>query len=89
LIPGVIGLAVIVFVITNVDDILLLAAFLADRSLRPRAIVAGQFVGIAILRAARAVAAVLALAVPEGWLGLLGFAPRPWRTCLVCPLDAR
>ena len=43
---GVIGLGVVVFATTNIDDILLLAAFFSDRTLRPRAIVIGQFAGI-------------------------------------------
>ena len=72
---GVIGLGVVVFATTNIDDILLLAAFFADRTLRPRAIVIGQFAGIGALTAVSAVAALLALTIPEGWIGLLGLVP--------------
>lgn len=68
-------MAVVVFATTNVDDILLLSAFFADQSLRGRAIVIGQFAGIGLLTAVSAVAALLALAVPEGWTGLLGLFP--------------
>jgi cadmium resistance protein CadD (predicted permease) len=71
----VVGVGVVVFATTNIDDILLLAAFFADRTLRPRAVVVGQFVGIGVLTAASAVAALLALAIPDGWIGLLGLAP--------------
>jgi cadmium resistance protein CadD (predicted permease) len=69
------GLAIVVFVTTNVDDILLLAAFFANRTFRPRSIVIGQFAGIAALTAMSAVAALLAVAIPEGWIGLLGVVP--------------
>lgn len=68
-------MGVAVFATTNIDDILLLSAFFADRALRPRAVVIGQFVGIGVLTAVSAAAALLALAIPEGWVGLLGLAP--------------
>jgi len=58
-------LGVVVFTTTNIDDILLLSAFFADGSIRPRAIVIGQFAGIGVLTAVSIAAALLALAVPE------------------------
>ncbi|MFN0242684.1 MAG: cadmium resistance transporter, partial [Planctomycetota bacterium] len=64
-----------VFASTNVDDLFLLAAFFADPRLRPRAIVAGQFLGIGALTAASAVAALAALTVPDGYVALLGVVP--------------
>src|SRR5688572_980443 len=69
------ALGIVVFATTNIDDILLLAAFFADRTMRPAAVVVGQFVGIAALTFASAVAALLALTVPDGWIALLGIAP--------------
>jgi cadmium resistance protein CadD (predicted permease) len=39
----------VLFATTNIDDILLLSAFFADRTLRPAAVVVGQFAGIAVL----------------------------------------
>ncbi len=63
------------FVATNVDDIFLLAVFFADRSIKRRAVVVGQFVGIGALVGASWLAARLALAIPEGWVALLGLAP--------------
>lgn len=72
---SVVALAVLVFAATNLDDILLLAAFFADRTLRPRAIIVGQFAGITILTLMSGAAALLALSIPEGWIGLLGLAP--------------
>jgi cadmium resistance protein CadD (predicted permease) len=65
----------VVFVATNVDDIFLLAVLFADRSIQPRALVMGQFAGIGVLVSVSWIAARLALAIPPGWVALLGFAP--------------
>lgn len=72
---GVLGVAVVVFASTNVDDIFLLAAFFADRHLSPRSVVIGQFLGIGALVGASAGAAWASLAVPEGYIALLGIVP--------------
>ena len=69
------GVAVVVFAATNVDDILLLAAFFATPDLSPRQVVAGQFLGMTVLVAASVVCALFAVVIPEGWIGLLGLAP--------------
>ena len=69
------GVGIVVFAATNLDDMLLLAAFFADARMSRRAIVAGQFLGIGALVAAAVLAARLALAVPAGWIALLGFVP--------------
>ena len=69
------GLAAVVFAATDVDDLLILAAFFAQRRIRPAAIVAGQYLGIAALFAVSALAAWLALGVPKQWVALLGLAP--------------
>lgn len=69
------GVAVVVFVSTNVDDLLLLSAFFSDPSFEPRHVVAGQFLGIGALVAASATCALFALVVPEGFIGLLGILP--------------
>lgn len=71
----VLGIAVVAFVSTNIDDILLLSAFFADDHLRTRSVVLGQFAGIAALVVTSAVCALAALVVPEGWTSLLGLAP--------------
>ncbi len=69
------GVAVVVFASTNVDDILLLAALFSDPSFKPRQVIAGQFIGITALVALSMVGAWLTFAVPPGWIGLLGLAP--------------
>jgi cadmium resistance protein CadD (predicted permease) len=63
------------FVATNVDDLFLLAALFADRTLRPRSIVAGQLAGIGALVAASAAAALATVALPVRWIALLGIVP--------------
>lgn len=73
--PGTLGVAVVVFASTNVDDVFLLAAFFADPHLRARSVVLGQFVGIGALVAASAAAAWASLAVPDGYPALLGVVP--------------
>jgi cadmium resistance protein CadD (predicted permease) len=70
-----ISVGMVVFASTNIDDIFLLAAFFADRRLAQRAVIIGQFVGIGALVLVSVIAAWLAVAVPEGWLSLLGLAP--------------
>ena len=68
-------IGITVFVATNIDDLFLLAAFFANPQVQQRSIVAGQFLGIGILTLASALAAYFALALPEGWVALLGLAP--------------
>ncbi|WP_437738265.1 cadmium resistance transporter [Sorangium sp. So ce1335] len=69
------GVSAVVFISTNVDDILLLSAFFSDPDFTPRQVVAGQFLGMAALVAASVACALLAVRVPDGWIGLLGLAP--------------
>src|SRR5687768_4582300 len=69
------GIGIVVFVSTNIDDIFLLAAFFADPRLRHRSIVVGQYVGISALVLVSALAALLALSLPAGWVALLGVVP--------------
>jgi len=69
------ALGVVVFVATNIDDVLVLAAFFADPTLARRSIVVGQFVGIGMLVLASTAAALLAFVVPDGWTALLGLVP--------------
>jgi cadmium resistance protein CadD (predicted permease) len=69
------GVGVPVFASTNVDDILLLSAFFSDPSFTNHQVVIGQLLGIGVLVVVSAACAFLSLAVPEGWIGLLGLAP--------------
>jgi cadmium resistance protein CadD (predicted permease) len=69
------GLAIALFATTNVDDLLVLAGFFADRSYRTRDVVAGQYLGVVVLFAASVVVALLALVIPREYVGLLGIFP--------------
>jgi cadmium resistance protein CadD (predicted permease) len=70
-----VGLAVALFASTNVDDILVLVGFFADRRLSPREIVLGQYAGITVLFGASLAASLLSLVVPSAYIGLLGVIP--------------
>lgn len=69
------GVATVVFVSTNVDDILLIAMLFADPALKPRSVIIGQFLGIGALISVSAVAGIAAIAVPEAYVALLGAVP--------------
>ncbi|HKW00005.1 MAG TPA: cadmium resistance transporter [Vicinamibacterales bacterium] len=69
------GVAIVVFASTNIDDIFLLTAFFADSHLTTRSVLIGQFAGIGVLVVTSAVAALAAIALPEGWVALLGLVP--------------
>lgn len=74
-----IATAVVVFAATNVDDLVVLSfLFLVSRTdgrLRPWQVVAGQTVGIAVLVASAAAAAVGLVVVPTRFVRLLGLVP--------------
>ena len=68
-------LAAALFAATDVDDLFLLIAFFADPRARAGEVVAGQFLGIGGLVAASLVLALMTLAVPTAYVGLLGLIP--------------
>ncbi|MPZ44913.1 MAG: cadmium resistance transporter [Betaproteobacteria bacterium] len=74
-IASLIGIAALVYASTNLDDLLILAVFFADPRVRAGAVVAGRFIALAVLVLASGAAALLALAVPEEWIALLGLVP--------------
>jgi cadmium resistance protein CadD (predicted permease) len=69
------ALAVTLFVSTNIDDLVVLIGFFADRRFRARDIVAGQFAGLAALFLVSAAGSLLSLVIPKAYLGLLGIFP--------------
>jgi len=71
----VIGVALLLFVTTNIDDIFILVTFFADPALRPRQVVIGQFLGNGALIALSLAGALLALVAPVEYIGLLGLLP--------------
>lgn len=70
-----IGIAIGVFASTNIDDIFLLAAFFSDNELRARSIVLGQCLGIGLLVLSSCLVAFFSLALPPGFVSLLGILP--------------
>lgn len=69
--------AALAFAATNIDDIVLLTMWFGSTSgsLRGRHIVAGQYVGFAVLVAVSLLGALGALLVPQEYIGFLGFLP--------------
>src|SRR5687768_10560454 len=70
-----IAVGVAPFASTNIDDIFLLSAFFANKSLPSRSVVVGQFLGIGALTAVSGAAALASLVIPDGWTALLGLVP--------------
>jgi cadmium resistance protein CadD (predicted permease) len=68
-------LAIVLFVSTNVDDLVVLIAFFANSRFRARDVVAGQYAGVAVLFIVSAAGALLSLVIPSAYLGLLGIFP--------------
>jgi cadmium resistance protein CadD (predicted permease) len=73
--PALLGLAVVVFVSTNFDDLFLLLGFFSDRALRPKTILLGQLLGVGALYGLSVVGALAALVIPRAYVGFLGLAP--------------
>ena len=70
-----IGLAVIAFASTNIDDVFVLVGFFADKSFRAHDVVIGQYAGIIALYVIAAIAGLISLVIPPAYIGLLGLAP--------------
>ncbi len=70
-----IGVAVVLFVSTNIDDVFLLVALFANPAFKTRQVVIGQLVGIGALIALSLIASTLSLVMSEQYLGLLGLVP--------------
>jgi cadmium resistance protein CadD (predicted permease) len=70
-----VGPAVVLFISTDLDDVFVLLGFFADPRFRIRHIVAGQFIGIAVLYAVSVIGSLLSLVMPIALVGLLGLVP--------------
>jgi cadmium resistance protein CadD (predicted permease) len=70
-----IGMSIVLFASTNVDDLFVLAGFFADKRFPTRDTVLGQYVGITALFGASVVASLLSLVIPRAYIGLLGMVP--------------
>ncbi|MBC8182694.1 cadmium resistance transporter [candidate division KSB1 bacterium] len=68
-------IGIFVFVITNLDDFLLLLLFFGNRSYSIREIVLGQYLGISLLILISGILSLVSLIIPASWIGLMGFLP--------------
>jgi cadmium resistance protein CadD (predicted permease) len=68
-------LAVLLFASTNIDDLFVLLAFLADASFSAKSVIVGQYLGIGALFAFSVGCVIAAHTVPTRYVGLLGFFP--------------
>ena len=69
------SIAVVAFVSTNIDGMLVLVGFLADPTYRTRTVVLGEYLGIGALVSVSLACALLVVAMPGEYVGLLGIAP--------------
>jgi len=70
-----IALAAMVFVSTDIDDLLLLILLFSDRRLSHRQVILGQFLGFLAIVVASLACSLLAILIPPAWLGLMGIWP--------------
>jgi cadmium resistance protein CadD (predicted permease) len=68
-------LAVVLFVFTDIDDVFLLMAYLANPRYLVRDVVIGQYLGIGALVAVSVAASLVSLVVSREVVGLLGLLP--------------
>jgi cadmium resistance protein CadD (predicted permease) len=69
------GLAIVVFASTNLDDIFVLLGFFADSRLGARNVAVGQYIGIGALVVVSIAASLFALVLTPAYVGLLGAPP--------------
>lgn len=70
-----VGLAVVLFVSSNIDDVFVLLSFLSDPKFRTRQVVIGQYLGIAALVLVSLLASLVSLVFALEYVGLLGLLP--------------
>lgn len=72
---GLVGVAIVLFASTNVDDVFVLLGFFSDPKYRGSQVIIGQYVGIAVLFGVSVLASLVSLVVPAEYIGLLGLVP--------------
>jgi cadmium resistance protein CadD (predicted permease) len=68
-------LGITAFAATNLDDILLLVLFFGNNDYHARDVFLGQVMGIGLLVIISLILSLVASAVPQKWLGILGLVP--------------
>ncbi len=69
------GIAIIAFISTNIDDFFVLAAFFSDNSYNKKIVIIGQYIGITILILISCVGFIFKLLLPTQWIGIMGLLP--------------
>jgi len=72
---GLVGSAIVVFVATNLDGLVILTVLFGSRAPSRAQIVVGQYLGFLAILAVSVIGAAGLRAVPEHWVGLLGLIP--------------
>jgi cadmium resistance protein CadD (predicted permease) len=71
----IIGLGIVAFVATNIDDSFILMVFFAKRSFQSHQIVLGQYIGMGLLLGVSLAGSLVALVIPHNLIGLIGLIP--------------
>jgi cadmium resistance protein CadD (predicted permease) len=71
----IIGLGIVAFVATNIDDLFILMVFFAKRSFQSHQIVLGQYIGMGLLLGVSLAGSLVALVIPHNLIGLIGLIP--------------
>lgn len=70
-----VGIAIVTFAITNIDDLLILSIYFANPEYKTRNIIAGQYLGIISLIVISLIGLLLGALLPDHWISLLGIVP--------------
>jgi cadmium resistance protein CadD (predicted permease) len=70
-----IGIAIGLFVTTNIDDVFILLGFFSDSKFKFRQIALGQYAGITVLYGVSVVGSLISLVISPAYIGLLGLVP--------------
>ena len=70
-----VGIAIVLFASTNIDDIFVLLSFFSNKKFRTGHIVLGQYVGISVLVGISITASLVSLVFRPEYVGLLGLIP--------------
>lgn len=71
----ILGVAVVLFASTNIDNIFILLSFFSNPQYRARKVIIGQYLGIAVLVGVSILASLISLVFEPAYVGLLGLLP--------------
>jgi cadmium resistance transport/sequestration family protein len=72
---GPVGVGVVLFASTDIDDLFVLIGFFALARFRARNVIIGQYLGIGALVVVSVVGSLISLVLPSAYVGLLGVLP--------------